>query len=354
MSKMGKWLLIFGIVALAGAVLFGISVAAFGVKDNNYGISIGDKDVSIFNLGGTTMNFLPGNSGIHFREDVTNIDFDFEANKDYDKSFDASGLKDIQIALASCNADITCTSGSTASLTYRTGSAKVYFSAELRDGVLQITEKPASVFNIGSFKSSSLTLSLPEKLYESLKLELASGSIKTSGLTADSLKAQAASGSMELGIFADSIDLDIASGKMTVTNCTDKTANNIDIDAASGSIVLNGFGADSTKVNLASGNVTLNDISGSVNVELASGKVNLNYAQWNGSLGIDLMSGKVDAALPEGSGAAVEFEKASGSINIALDGESVSLSKGGNATIGGSNVQNVKAHTMSGSISIHN
>lgn len=354
MSKTGKWLLIFGAVALAGAILFGISVVAFGVRDNNYGVSIGGKDVSIFNIGGTNMNFLPGNSGIHFSEDGTNFDFDFEANKDYDKSFDASGLKDVKIALASCNADITCTSGSTASLTYRTGTGKMYFSAVMRDGTLEISEKPASWFNIGSFKSSSLTLSLPEKLYESLKLELASGSIKTAGLTSDSLKAEVASGSMELGIFADSIDLDIASGKMTVTNCTDKKANDIDIDAASGSIVMNGFGADSTKVDLASGNVTVNGISGRADVNLASGKVNLNYAEWNDSLGIDLMSGKVDVTLPEGSGAALEFEKASGSITVSLDGEAISLSKNGSATVGGANVQNVRAHTMSGSISMHN
>lgn len=354
MNKMGKWLLIFGIVAIAGIALFAVSVAAFGVKDNNYGISIGGSDA--FNMGGINMNnFFPGNAGIHFREDSTNIDFDFEADKEFEKVFHADELKDVKIALASCQASISCVESNSVLVKYRTGNGKMNFSAVMENGTLEITEKPGSWFNIGSFRNSSLIIAMPKKLYESVKLELASGSISSTDLTADSLKAEAASGSMNLNVFAEDIDLNIASGKMTLTNCTDKSAAaSLDIGVASGSVVLNGFGADSTKINIASGSVKVDGISGKVKADIASGRVELNYAEWNDGLEIDIMSGKADITLPEGSGAAVNYERASGSISIALDGETVSLSKGGNATIGGGNVQSVNAHAMSGSISIHN
>gem|GEM_PF-1617907 len=361
MSKLGKALLIFGLIAFTGAVLFGISVAAFGVKNADYGISIGNTNIPFFNIGGFNMSaFIPGDAGIHFVDGTdfnggaTRINEDFETNREYTYTFDASQLTSVEIGLASCKAGIVCSESSKAEIRYTTGTMKVNFSAVMSNDTLTITEKPGSWFNLGGFKSSELTLSLPKKQYESLKLDLASGSINGSDLTADSLKAEVASGSVELGVFADNIDCDIASGKMILTNCTDKTANGIDIDAASGSVTMNGFKADSTNIDLASGSVTLGGISGTVDADLASGKVTLVYAEWNDDLNINLMSGKADVTLPEGSGADVNFEKASGSINISLDGENVSLSKNGSATVGGSNVQNVKAHTMSGSISIHN
>ena len=355
MSTKGRWLLIFGIIALVGAILFGVTVAAFGVQDGNYGISIGGTDLGIFKGGLFNVgSFIPGNAGIHFRNGYTNYDFEFEQSKEYTMDFQADDLKNIEIGLMACHADIVCSDTDKVSLSYTTGSSRVSFSAELEGEDLVIKEKNGSWFNIGSTLHSTLKLSLPEKQYKKVKLDLASGKIVSNNLVSAELGADLASGSMELGAFADAIDIDVASGKMILQNCSSETVQSVNIDTASGSVEMTGYRATNTKIDLASGSVQLNDISGNVNASLASGKVVLGYAEWNGDLSVDLASGKADITLPAGSGANVNFERLSGSMNLDLDGQSSKLSGNSTVTVGGANVHDIRGHVLSGSIYVHN
>ena len=355
MSKTGKWLLIFGAVALAGVILFAVSVAAFGVRDGNYGISIGGNEIGSIKIGGFNMgNFLPGNSGIHFRNGTTTYDFDFETGKQYDLSFGGEEIKDLDISLAICTANIVCSDTDTAALKYTAGNAKTSFTAEAQNGTLRILEKPASWFNFGTFKNSSLELTLPETVYESVVLNLASGKIATSGLTSDSLSVTLASGSMDLGAYADDIGINVASGKMALTNCTDKKAANLNVEVASGTAEVNGLQADRTKAELASGNIILNGISGRFDGEIASGKLTAVFSEWTDDIGLQLASGKADITLPAGSGVNAKLQKLSGSMSIDLDGSSTKLTSNTTATFGGANVHDLTAEVASGSISVHN
>ena len=361
MSKSGKWLLILGLVAFLSAIAFGFTVAAYGVQNNDYSISIGGEKFNIYSLGGIGMgNFLPGNAGIHFIDSTdlavgaTRINEDFEANKEYSYSFDASRLDSIEISLASCKAEIICSDTDKADLRYVTGTSKVNFTAESDGNKLTVSERPGAWFNFGGINSSVLILSVPEKVYENIKLDLASGSIKSSGMTSGRLDANVASGKMELEAFAKDIRLDIASGKMIINNCTEDAADSVSIHTASGGVEMKGFRSENTNVDLASGSVNLNGISGKADVDLASGQVTLVYAEWNDDLSIDLASGKVDVTLPGGSGADTKFKRASGSMKMDLDGQSVSLKGESSMTVGGANVHKVDASTLSGNITIHN
>jgi len=356
MSKMGKCLLIFGMIALAGAILFGITVAAFGVKDGNYGISIDGVPVNNSIFGGFGMgNLISANSGIRFRDNMTNYDYDYENNKAYTHEFGAEGLKNISVGLINCHADITCSDTDKVGLVYTTGSKKVDFSAVMSDGKLTIEEKSAAwTLGFGSTIHSTLTLTLPRAMYEEITFDLASGNITAKELTSLKLAANVASGSMELSEAADTIKLNIASGKIIMDNFNNNTSSSIDVNVASGSVEMSGYKCAKTKAELASGSVTLNGISGDVDGQLASGKLILNYAVWDGDLDVELTSGKVDVTLPEGSGADVDFERMSGSMSIDLDGKSVKLTGNSNTTVGGENVHKIKAETLSGSVSIHN
>ena len=349
MKKTGKLLLIFGIIALVSAIAFGITVAAFGVANANYGIQLFGIDI-----GGGTLSM--GNTGIIFNDNHNRITYEFEKNKAYDATFDGTGLSDIKLELASCKATMDCGDTNEVKLTYTTSSYPVEFSAECIDGVLTIKEKTSafSFLSFGTTKGSELTVTVPKTLYNSINFDLASGKIATTDLTSDDFKANVASGTLELGIFSDDVDINIASGKVIMTNCTENKADNIKIDVASGKVEMNGYGAEETKVHVASGHVVLSGISGKVKGDLASGKLDLSYADWNEDLDIDLMSGSVDVTLPAGSGVDADFEKLSGSMSIDLDGHSEKLTKNSRMTIGGSNVHEVKAETASGSVSIHN
>ncbi|MBR1832608.1 MAG: DUF4097 family beta strand repeat protein [Ruminiclostridium sp.] len=355
MSRSGKWLLIFGIIAIVSAVAFGFTVAAFGVTDGNYNINIpgtGIKVIDGISIGGIPM----GNAEILFREGQTNVRYDFEQYKEYTGSFDAADFSDIKLSLASCKANVICTDTDKVDIVYKTGSRAVNFTAELNNGMLSLEEKMNSGWSLfGSAKSSELTLTIPETLYNSLDINLASGKVYSQKIKADDFRANVASGSVELGIAAEDIDINIASGSTLLTNCGEDKADKITIQVASGKVELNGYGAEKTTANIASGSVLLNGISGKVNGDLASGKLTMVYSEWNDDLDIHLLSGSADATLPSGSGANASLKRLSGSMSIDLDGNSQKLNSTiSGLTVGGSNIHNINGDVASGSIRIHN
>ena len=357
MSKMGKWLLIFGIAALVSIIAFALTVAALGVKDNNYSVSIGDvelpfTDGGVIHLGG--VNNM-GKSEILFINNGTNYHFDFERNNDYNIDFDPTELSDIKISLLSCRADVKCTDTDRVKLSYRSGNRPLRFVAEMKDGVLDISENlTVSLFSFGSYQNSEMILELPESVYSLLDLNLASGTIAANGIKTDKLNANLASGNLDLTLYAESIKINTASGKAFVTNLTDEPAGNIDVDVASGTVEIRGFGADNTTASLASGKVYIDTLTGKVKGEVMSGTLTLVYSEWNDDLKLNLASGKVDVTLPEGSGANIDYEHMSGKTEIDLDGRSATLSKNASITAGGSNVHNVSIETASGTVKIHN
>lgn len=357
MSKMGKWLLIFGIAALVSAIAFGVTIAAFGVRDNNYSISINGNDIDlgsglVFSYGGTTNM---GKAGIIFTDGSNSESYDFVKQNEYTAQLDCSGLTDIRLSLASCQADIVCSGSGDGSISYTTGTTPVRFTAEIKDGILDISEKMnVSLFNIGGITPSELTLELPDSLYNALTIELASGSVTTKEMKLDSLNANLASGELDLGLHADKIKLNVASGKANIYNTSDEKAESIDLNAASGSIGITGFGADETKAKLASGKITLDGVSGRVEGDIMSGTLTLKYSEWNSDLAVKLASGKADITLPKGSGASITTEHLSGRTEIDLDGSVSKLTKSSQITAGGSNVHSVDVNAASGTVSIHN
>ena len=347
MKTTGKILLIAGIVALVSAICFGLSVAALGVSGGDYGISIGGNDV--FH---STGNW---SSGVLFRDGDTNIKYDYEPDKSYTMDFPSPELTDIALNTASCRTTLTAADTDKVSVEYKTSDTPMSFSAEMKDGILTITEKTGfRLVLFGSYTSAELNVTVPETLYRSLTLNTASGGVTAEGLTLDKLTANIASGSYDLSLYAQDMELSVASGNIKLANITGDPAGKININAASGNITLDGFGADSTKVRVASGKVTLKGISGRVDGELMSGGLELAYSEWNDDLDIDLASGTCDVTLPAGSGVEIDFDRASGSAEIDLDNDSVKLSKNARADYGGDNRHKADIEVASGKIRIHN
>ncbi len=347
--SLGKVLLIFGLIALISAVAFGVSVVALGVTDNNYGISINGTGINL--IGGFSM----GKSEIRFNDNGNVTEYEFEANKDFSAEFDGSQVKDVTVSIAKCEANVISTSGDRIKVNYTTGNGPLGFEASVKDGKLVVEEKGGFMSWFSGNKTSRLTLEIPDKLYSEAALNIASGSLKAEKFVSSELHASIASGSVDLGVFADEIKLSVASGHVEMKNCTENNScRDLKIEVASGSVQLDGFGSKTTKVNVASGKVTVNGISGDVNADIMSGTFTLDYSEWNGDLDVDLASGKVDVTLPAGSGIDLDLDRASGSCNVDLDGHSEKFSKDVKATIGGSNVHRVNIDAASGGTYIHN
>lgn len=109
---------------------------------------------------------------------------------------------------------------------------------------------------------------------ESANVDLTSGSLKASSITAKEVKIDMTSGSATIdNVLADKVDVDLTSGDINIKNIT---ANDFDADLTSGTITV-GFSAISkADFDLTSGkiNLTLPADGGTVKVSKTSGSVN--------------------------------------------------------------------------------
>ncbi|MBQ9383504.1 MAG: DUF4097 family beta strand repeat protein [Ruminiclostridium sp.] len=272
----------------------------------------------------------------------------------FEQYFDAAEIKDISIETAYANTVITCAADSKAFVRYAPLSGHTKFTAELIDGKLTLKEKPSGILGLMIPKASFLTVELPEKLFGGVEFKVASGTLTAKGLTCAKLTADLASGGIDVNAFADDITVAVASGHAVFTNCTDKKAGHITIRTASGTQEFNGFGSAQTDINIASGKVRMNGISGGLKADIASGKLELDYGEWDDKLRIKVLSGKADIRLPEGSGIDVFFEGLSGSASVDLGDTHAKIAKNSDGIFGGPNVRKTHIDAVSGSVAIHN
>ncbi len=346
MSKTGKLLLIFGLTAFVSLIAFGVSIAILGVSNGNYSVSLFGANIPFMHFG--------GRSEVQFNNGGTVYTFDSEPGRSYDMTFDASALTGIDIETASAHTTVTCGDTDEVYVKYTVGDARFRFTAELINGKFTALEHSTGFFSFGSFNAAELEIKLPEKMYNNARVAVASGITKVNGLTSDSMNCDLASGDLEMNIYAKKIRFSAASGHGVFRNCTENACEEITVQTASGGQEFYGFGSDNTNIDIASGNVKMQGLSGKVDVDIASGKVELLYAEWNGGLDIDVMSGKADITLPAGSGIDLEFDRASGGMDINLDGTGESFHKDAEGIYGGSNVHEANIDVASGNVSIHN
>lgn len=312
---------------IISSILFVVSLAAFIVSVGATGIQEG-TEISVF-----------------FGGEYTEINKEFSANE----------IKNIDLAIASGNVVVKTADVESATVKY---SGRHIFAAEIVNDTLAIKEKSNWFGIIGiNFDDyeSRLEVVLPEREYGNVNVKTASGECEIDNLICENFNSSAASGDNRYRIFAENIDINVASGSVYAENCTDRKAEKVNLKTASGDHTIKGFTADSYNIKAASGDISAEGISGRCEVNLVSGDVNIEYAQWDGDLTIDAASGNVDVTLPENSGAEVSLDRLSGDIYVELDDKKVKLD--GNADgiiIGGENVNDVDVDLGSGKINIHN
>ena len=354
MGKLGKALLIFGIIALVGAIAFGCTVAAFGVTNGDWGVRIGGVDIDPRYIG---IIHIPsfGNPIIKFRDGQTNISFDYENNKEYDFEYNAQDINKIVLGSSIGKNTVSCVpGGNTVSVRYTTGTRPVSFTSVYDNGVLTIDEKTSGFSWFGSGTAPTLLLSVPDVLYDALELNQASGSTEINSVRTQDLRVSVASGKADVKAEAGTIGLSLASGSATITNTGDRIADSIEVNTASGKAEINGFKANRSDFQLASGSIIATGISGKVSGQVMSGKLSIAYSEWNRDLELQIASGSADITLPSGSGLDLDLERLSGSMSVSLDGHEEKFTKNVETIMGGSNVNDVEVNIASGSVRIHN
>lgn len=240
-------LIIWSVVAV---LLIGVFCVCMIFDGNGLDIGINYNDES-WNMGnGSTA------------DDIQNLDIDWSSGK--------------VTVLVSEDADLI-----TLSDTYD-GSDSLRMRWKVEDGTLKIrySKRKIHLISFGT-ADKELTVTLPKSIAESLSLvdfDTASARISVSGLDADSLQIDNASGRIEVSGTYRTVKIDSSSGSVS---CSGKIAN-ADIESASGRITLSpGPDWETISIDVASGNVDLflpEDEDGfTVDYDKASGKFNCDF-----------------------------------------------------------------------------
>lgn len=162
------------------------------------------------------------------------------------------------------------------------------------DGKLVIREHASGLS--WNHPNKTLELSLPEGSYDGFSFNVASAEISVDGrLTLDELDADAASGNLSaVGITANELSFDSASGDCILTDCT-----------------VSAFDAET-----ASGNVKLYGSFAEVVLDSASGDLELRTDTAPKKIDTDVVSGNVAVYLPDNAQFTASLSSLSGDLNV--------------------------------------
>ncbi len=231
------------------------------------------------------------------------------------------------------------------------------FCAVLSGKTLTFKEKLSlDIFTAKPIEGYTITVYAPVKKLAKLKINTASGGVDVSEITANEFDLNTASGSIAVNAFFDNIKVQSASGDITVSNPTDKAARSIRLCTVSGNATVNNYKSEEFSLHSVSGKTEFNGASGSGKIAVTSGNISINYAEWSGDLSISAISGNVTVNLPAGAGIDVSFDGVSGSLKTDLGAEKgryMNLGKGTSGTFGGENLHKLSISLTSGNVTVN-
>lgn len=266
-------------------------------------------------------------------------------------------INEVEINAICAKTTVECTDSEAITAEYENTGEKPEFCAVLSGKKVILKE----IFKLGMLctKSgdSAITVKLPKKTFDLLKIKTASGgvTISDSAVAAENFTLDTASGEININAFFPNVKIKTASGKVTLENPTGNKAVSVDIAAASGEVTVRGYSTEKYKISSASGKTVYTNAAGDGEINVTSGNIEVDYSDWSGDLKIGAVSGNVKVTLPKDSGINVKFDGVSGMVKTDLGGEPgrfMNLGKGTNGEFGGSNKHNVAVNLISGTVTL--
>lgn len=278
-------------------------------------------------FGSTSINLLSLNFNLY---DTTG----YSAMTSKTETIDVSSIKNITVDWVSGQINIKKADGDSISISesYKNGGG-VSSDDGLRykidgDELIIRYKKSQWYFGFGMQKSKALTLLLPEKEYNKLKIDTASAELNVSNAK------------------VGEISVDSVSGKQTFTNIT---ANSFDIDNVSGNLEFTGCRSDGLDCDSVSGRINYSgSITGSIDVDTVSGDTSINTDTTPNKIESDSTSAEFTLWLPHNASFTATFDSVSGNFNSDL----TTMLKGGKY-ICGSGQSSFNFDSTSGSVQIH-
>lgn len=227
-----------------------------------------------------------------------------------------------------------------------------------------------SIFGNKPAEGYTISVFLPLKTFERLKINTSSGGVEVGEVSAENFSLNTASGSINVNAFFNNVKIQSASGNITLTNplaqpgavLLDKgetqpvyTAQSVNVCTVSGNAAVKGYRTELFGIHSVSGRTVVEGISGRGSVSVTSGNVDISYAEWNNDLSVSLVSGNVNVTLPENSGVELNINGVSGSVRTDLGqnkGSFMNLGKGTKGDFGGTNKHKLDASLTSGTVTV--
>lgn len=233
----------------------------------------------------------------------------------FDKTFDGSEMKDIDIDMKSADVKIYKSDDQSIRVVYygpESEKEKPTVSADYTEGVLNIEQKTRVQF-FRWFNTDRVEIYLPEKYLGPIELGLSSGNLDfVEAFEFSQMRINLTSGNIKATTLStENLEYVMSSGNL---NCEGITSDTFSIKLTSGSFKsdeLVGTGA----IKASSGNISIKHFSGSGEIKLTSGDFYLGLDALNGDLDIGLTSGNLHLdLLGETDGIYCDFRVTSGNI----------------------------------------
>lgn len=219
------------------------------------------------------------------------------------QSVDAGNIKNVVVDMGSEDVDL-IRGGSDKIEIRLEGKAshanKLALNADVNGDTLKLSlDKPNGGFQF-SYHNVSMTVELPEKQWDEIKVNLSSGDVSLADIGGKSVEVATSSGKIELA---------------------DSRATTIKLTASSGDVRASGFKADTLSFHASSGNVRLEDGEAALKGETASGNIRVEFDELRHNADLTAGSGNVTLSLDrQPQSLAVDYRGGSGNGKIKQDG----------------------------------
>ncbi len=179
---------------------------------------------------------------------------------------------------------------------------------------------PSSYCEILEVQLESGSLSISDRSFRTLGMQLSSGEIEASNIVvAEDASLALTSGSFELrDLRCENAKLKTSSGEFHFDGmvCQGKA----DIELTSGEVLGKDLDAQSLRCELSSGSIRIDAGSiGAIDAQCSSGEIRIDTDRMPDEMRLKCMSGNVAVSIPDGEGFVLDYECTSGQIDSAFD-----------------------------------
>ncbi|MDP5277097.1 DUF4097 family beta strand repeat-containing protein [Chengkuizengella axinellae] len=226
---------------------------------------------------------------------------------------------------------------------------------ETRDTLqIKLKQKPL-LFNVGfSMIKVDLRVEIPQKLYDSFKVNVSSGDIQAKELQTKELNLSTNSGDVEVEQFqAENAQLFTSSGNVSAKDGT--VSSKFTIESSSGDIISDNIINNSLTMEATSGNLQLtNNVAKSSVLKAVSGNIKIMNDEIQGDINAKTMSGNITIDIEQDNESlSLDFKTTSGDIVVKREGY-LYEEKSSSQVFGkiGSGEYTIKARALSGDVSL--